>query len=434
MKPYEIFDSLRREGREVVLLESGGSGKEKWTFVCVVNTAVKVPVGEKGLLFMRDFLRKNKREKKPSDPPFVGGFVGFISYDFGAKWYGVGEKNSLCPDVYFVYVDTVFAKCGLGDFSEHFLGSRASLMRRASSVSRDERLKEGCAPLLRKISPNPHFAKISENLSKTEYLKKLAQIKKYLFKGETYQVNFSQSFEVPFLGDAFELYKKISVINPSPFQFFIETPRFAVISNSPERLFSIKNGIIETRPIKGTMPRGRNAREDATNICKLLHSEKEAAELAMIVDLERNDIGKICVPGTVKVTEKRTVEKYSHVIHTVANVRGKLEPNKDWLDAVYALFPGGSVTGCPKKRTIEIIRELEKEPRGLYCGSAGYIDLSGECDFNIMIRTLWLEKNKKGNMLKFRSGGGIVVDSDPEKEYAETMNKAQAVISAILSL
>jgi len=154
----------------------------------------------------------------------------------------------------------------------------------------------------------------------------------------------------------------------------------------------------------------------------------------MIVDLERNDIGKICVPGTVEVAEKRTVEKYSHVIHTVANVRGTLEKDRDWFDAFYALFPGGSVTGCPKKRTIEIISELEKEPRGLYCGSAGYIDLSGECDFNIMIRTLWLEKNKKGNMLKFRSGGGIVVDSDPEKEYSETMNKIQALTSAILSL
>ena len=285
-----------------------------------------------------------------------------------------------------------------------------------------------------KIFPKPPPGQIHVGISKAKYLKKLSQIKKYLFKGETYQVNFSQSFKVPFLGDAFELYKKISSINPSPFQFFLETSYFSVISNSPERLFSIKNGIIETRPIKGTVPRGRDAREDAANIRKLLKSGKEAAELAMIVDLERNDIGKICVPGTVKVTEKRTVEKYSHVIHTVANVRGKLEPNKDWLDAVYALFPGGSVTGCPKKRTIEIIRELEEEPRGLYCGSAGYIDLSGECDFNIMIRTLWLEKNKKGNMLKFRSGGGIVVDSNPEKEYAETMNKAQALTSAILSL
>jgi len=282
MKPHELFDSLRREGHEAVLLESGGGGKEKWTFVGVVNSAVKVPLGEKGLLFMREFLRKNKREKKPSDPPFVGGFVGFLSYDFGSKWYGVGEKNkkkSLCPDVYFVYVDKVFAKCGLGDFSEHFSGSRASLMRRASPVSRDERLQGGCVPLLRKISHNPHFAKISENLSKSEYLKKLARIKKYLFEGETYQVNFSQSFEVPFSGDAFELYKKISDINPSPFQFFLETPRFAVISNSPERLFSIKNGIIETRPIKGTVPRGRNAREDAANIRKLLHSKRKPPNL-----------------------------------------------------------------------------------------------------------------------------------------------------------
>ena len=151
----------------------------------------------------------------------------------------------------------------------------------------------------------------------------------------------------------------------------------------------------------------------------------------MIVDLERNDLGKICVPGTVKVTAKRAVQKYSHVIHTVATICGKIAPKHDWYDALRALFPGGSVTGCPKKRSMEIIRSLEDEPRGVYCGSAGYIDLSGACDFNIMIRTIWLEKDKKSGTLTFRSGGGIVAESDPMREYEETLHKSGAILGAL---
>ncbi|MBI5413433.1 anthranilate synthase component I family protein [Candidatus Peregrinibacteria bacterium] len=412
--PHAVFEELRAAGENAVVLGSGELGaNSRWTFVGVVNEKVKVPDGERGLIFMREFVRKNFRKKKAGEPPFTGGFVGFLSYDLGAKWQGIRQRvkdDVGCPEARFVYVDEVFA------FNEprHHAG------KACGSPAQD----------MHKV-PAP-----KSNLTYSEYADKIRKIKDYLYAGDTYQVNFSQRFQIPFRGDAFELYKRATAINPSPFQFFMEALEFAVISNSPERLMRVEGGrrkFIETRPIKGTVKRGKTAAEDAKNIKKLLASEKEKAELAMITDLERNDIGKICVPGTVKVTENRAIEKYSHVIHTISNVRGELECGRDWYDALQAVFPGGSITGCPKKRTMEIIDELEDCKRGIYCGSAGYIDLSGNCDFNIMIRTLWLGKGKNGVKLLFHSGGGIVADSDPRAEYEETMHKAAALLNAINS-
>ena len=402
------------------MLESGndvGNSALGWTFVGVVNRDIKVPKGEAGLIFMRDYIRKHKRKKKNAEPPFTGGFVGFLSYEW---------------EPYFVYVDEVMAFQRRGSPCLIFVADDPHIARsNMYDLAMTSPYMMGWSRVKTATKMYPRTAAPKSNISLSMYLQKIAQIKEYLAAGETYQVNFSQKFQTPYGGDAFELYKKVTAINPSPFQFFLETKDFAVISNSPERLMKLKGNIIETKPIKGTMPRGKNPKEDAVNIKKLLASAKERAELEMIVDLARNDIGKICRPGTVKVTELRAVEKYSHVIHTSATIRGKMQKGRDWLDALHALFPGGSVTGCPKKRTMEIIKKLEGEPRGVYCGSAGYIDLSGDCDFNIMIRTLWLDK--KTHQLSFRSGGGIVVDSDPEKEYAETMHKSQALMSAVAS-
>ncbi|MBI4994989.1 anthranilate synthase component I family protein [Candidatus Peregrinibacteria bacterium] len=418
---------LRAEGKTFVVLENGWA--DSWSFVCVINPKIRVPEGEAGLEFMRNFIRQNKISLRAPAPlwrrqtqPFQKGFVGFLNYDLGEKWMlgklqATSYKLQAIPEAHFVYTDEVFG----------FQKPEARSQKSESEKKRN--------------------LKIKSNLSRREYLEKIRAIKKYLYDGETYQVNFSQKFSTPYRGDVLNLYKKMTEINPSPFQFFMEGPaglnNWAVISNSPERLFRIRGQrsevrgqkdkkIIETRPIKGTAPRGKTAQEDKKNIARMLASAKEKAELEMIVDLERNDLGKICKPGTVEVNENRIVEKYSHVFHTVSNVRGVLCDECDFLDALHALFPGGSVTGCPKKRTMEIIRRLEGEPRGIYCGSAGFIDLSGECDFNIMIRTLRLDKKHKKRKILFRSGGGIVVDSDAQKEYEETLHKSKALISAIL--
>lgn len=282
-----------------------------------------------------------------------------------------------------------------------------------------------------------HFFDLRTSLLREEFFLKIAKIKEYLRAGETYQVNFSYPFyvHVPPSFSASQFFHELSLRNPSPHPFFYENDDIAIISNSPELLArgwrEAGKFMVETRPIKGTMPRGRTTAEDELQIKKLLASKKDEAELTMIVDLERNDLGKVCKAGTVRVVQHRAVEKYSHVIHTASVVQGELEAGKDVFDVLEAVFPGGSVTGCPKKRTMEIIDELEETWRGVYCGSAGTIEADGSFEFNIMIRTAFLDK--RTGLLTFRSGGGIVIDSDPEKEYEETLHKAAVFLECVLS-
>ncbi len=308
----------------------------------------------------------------------------------------------------------------------------------------------------------PHTNITSQNENKLEvivpddmaYAQKIAEIKELIAAGETYQVNYSIPFEISAVGkDPFEIYCALTRINPSPYMCYIETEDGALISNSPECLFELSaDGFIKTLPIKGTMKRGENPQEDAQNEAALSASEKNKAELAMIVDLERNDLGKVCKPGTVRVQRSesgdfRIIEKYSHVIHTVARVEGSLRNDKSWRDALDALFPGGSVTGCPKIRTMEIIKKLENGSRGIYCGSAGFIlhkaensveksrelasDKAQTAIFSILIRSLWFDK--KTQKIAFRSGGGIVADSVASEEYNELINKAAAIESVLKS-
>ena len=276
-------------------------------------------------------------------------------------------------------------------------------------------------------------------LTPKQYRAKIQKIKNHLRAGETYQVNFAQRFTSTLNGDPWAIYKAVSRRNPSPFQAYFETEDWAIISNSPEELVRGRmdeNGVchLSTRPIKGTVPRGKTAAKDNENIKQLLQSEKDTAELTMIVDLERNDFGRICIPGSVKVKRHRAIEKYSHVIHTVSEINGILQEDRRFEDVIKALFPGGSITGCPKRRTVEIINTLEKYKRGVYCGSAGYVSLDGNFDFNIMIRTLFAKKSPivgKKYTLYLYSGGGIVMDSNPSREYEETMHKARAFFDVV---
>jgi len=273
---------------------------------------------------------------------------------------------------------------------------------------------------------------LKSNLSLEQYVEKIEQVKEYLTMGHSYQINFSQRFSADFEDDSYEVFKRLSKINPSPYQAFIEGEDFEIVSNSPERLVRVrgqdKEWIIESRPIKGTMPRYADTVKDNLSKQELLDSKKDEAELVMIVDLVRNDLGKICEIGSVIVNEHRVLEKYSNVWHTVSNIRGILEKDKNFCDVIKALFPGGSITGCPKKRTMEIIDELEDFYRGVYTGSAGYISFDGNLDLNIMIRTMFFKNGK----LYYHSGGGIVIDSDPEKEYEETIAKARSIKEAVL--
>jgi para-aminobenzoate synthetase component 1 len=253
-------------------------------------------------------------------------------------------------------------------------------------------------------------------------------VRDYIFAGDIFQANLSQRFEAPLLESAWSFYSRLRVRNPAPFAAFFETPDASVISTSPERFLRVdRNGFVETRPIKGTRPRGLGPEHDAALGQALAESAKDRAENLMIVDLMRNDLSRVCAPRTVRVSELFSLERYATVHHLVSTVVGQLEPGHDALHLLRAAFPGGSITGAPKLRAMEIIAELEPSQRGVYCGSIGYWSLTGELDTSIAIRTAMARDGR----VYFSAGGGIVADSDPEQEYRETIDKARALIDAL---
>lgn len=353
--------------------------------------------------------------------PFCGGAVGYLSYDYGAGFVGLEQKvfdDVEIPCYMFGLYDQIIA------FDHHkrelyfmALGETDVAARRSI-----ERMKQDLQQPL-PLSRMGAVGEMSSNMSQETYERKVHQIKDLLRSGDTYQVNFSQRFSGECTTQPWTVYKKLADRNPSPFACYFEYSDFSIVSSSPELLLRKRGGRVESWPIKGTVPRGATPEEDEIHIDELLASHKDDAELSMIVDLVRNDLGKICEVGSVQVDAHREIWKYSHVIHTVSRVSGKLAQKKTIFDCLQALFPGGSITGCPKKRTMEIIDQLEDYKRGIYTGSAGFISFSGDADFNILIRTMLL----KDNMVHFHAGGGIVMDSDPAKEYQETLDKVEAL-------
>ncbi len=259
----------------------------------------------------------------------------------------------------------------------------------------------------------------ASNFTKSAFQKTVLKAKEYIAAGDIYQVNLSQRLEVKIKDTPLEIYNRLRQINPSPFASYFDFGDFQIVSCSPERLIKLENGVAKTRPIAGTRPATAKAEE-------LLLDPKERAEHIMLVDLERNDLGRACEYGSVHVDESMVIEKYSHVSHIVSNVVGKLKPDKTKFDLIKAMFPGGTITGCPKIRSMQIIEELEPVKRGIYTGSIGYIG-NDKMDLNIAIRTIVI----KGNTAYIQVGAGIVADSDPEKEYYETLHKAQAMLEAI---
>jgi anthranilate/para-aminobenzoate synthase component I len=251
-------------------------------------------------------------------------------------------------------------------------------------------------------------------------------VKRFIAAGDIYQANLSHRLDFPWKGDPADFFDALRRLNPSPYAALMEFPGFTLASASPELLLKVRGDRAETRPIAGTRPRGSTPTEDERLSGELLLNEKERAEHIMLVDLERNDLGRVCRPGTVEVSERMVLEKYSHVTHIVSHVQGRLAPGYDGLDAVRALFPGGTITGCPKIRCMEILQELEKESRGPFYGSAGWMGGNGDLDLNILIRTALFRKGR----VSLRVGAGIVADSVPSKEYEETLHKARALTAA----
>ncbi len=391
--------------------------------------------GGEPLEILKNILDQLKVKNVDKDlPPFVGGAMGLMSYDFGLVLHQIPYATTddlELPDMFYALYDKVIAFdhvmndlyfFGLGETKEQAQQIAEEVFRDATKGLPYEHEEK------KSVAKRKRSKELNMYLAKPDYLKKIADIKKFLKDGESYQVNFSHRFSYETTEEAWDIFRRLCDINPSPFSCYFEHPEFVVISSSPEKLISSTDGLVETKPIKGTRARGKTKEEDSIIEKDLLSSKKDEAELTMIVDLMRNDVGMVCEPKSVKVLHHRTIEKFSHVMHTVTTIQGRLKKGMSIIDLVSAVFPGGSVTGCPKKRTIEIIAKLEDFHRDFYCGSAGYFSVSGNMALNILIRTMVYRFGE----VFFHSGGGIVMDSDAEEEFNETLDKAQALLEALV--
>lgn len=361
--------------------------------------------------------------------PFIGGAVGYFGYDMCHHVENLPRTavdDVQIPDCFFGIYDGAIIIDHFGEAV--YAASSGKLSDPDKWVDQAERvIKEGKSNLPSTgLSASEKKHHLISNIDKHDYFRSIDKIKNYISSGDIYQVNYTQRFEGECGYSPYELYYRLRSMNPAPFACYMDFGCGHIISSSPERFIQIKAGKVQTRPIKGTRARGKTAEEDRINQKELSESEKDRAELLMIVDLERNDLGKVCKTGSVKVTELFHIEEYATVYHLVSTVEGELDEGIHCMDCIKAMFPGGSITGAPKIRAMEIIDELEPTQRNIYTGSIGYIGFNSNADFNIVIRTII----QKGNKIYLQAGGGIVWDSDAQMEYEESLQKAKALINA----
>ncbi|PIZ77528.1 hypothetical protein COY06_00535 [Candidatus Peregrinibacteria bacterium CG_4_10_14_0_2_um_filter_41_8] len=345
--------------------------------------------------------------------PFTNGLIGFFSYDFGNQLLNI--SNATFPNTPLSYW-LIPQEITIWDHDQktcHQITNTYTDTETKTLKTLCDKASSPAPTTPDPIAPN----KLTSNITKTAYQAKLKQINDHIIAGNTYQVNFAQQFSLNKKLDPLQIYQKISKTNFAAYQALIVTDQFNIISNSPELLISYTKDQLVTEPIKGT---------DA-NADRLLKSQKGDAELTMIVDLSRNDISKLSQPGTVKVRKHRALMQLKHFYHTYSQITGTPKPNLKVSEIIKAMFPGGSVTGCPKHRTMQIINHLEPTPRGAYCGSAGFINHNGTLTLNILIRTLW----QRHSYLSLHAGGGIIADSNTNDEYDETIQKARAFTQII---
>jgi len=353
--------------------------------------------------------------------PFNGGWLVYLGYELAAE---IEPTLTLPPS------PEALVACALrapAAWIRDRGSSRAWLVAEPGCADLLERFEADALSLGERDPQDIEFQVREEDPQ--QFLAAVARALQYIAAGDVYQANLSREWrgEAGTAIDPVALYRRLRAANPSPFAALFRDGPLALISSSPERLLSIRGGVAATRPIAGTRPRGASAEEDAALVRTLLCNEKERAEHVMLIDLERNDLGRVCVGGSVRVDEYMSVETYAHVHHIVSNVSGRLAAGVSPIGAIRALFPGGTITGCPKVRCMEIIAELEGRGRGAYTGSIGYLNLDGSCDFNILIRTI--SAGLTG--VAFRAGAGIVADSKPEHELAETRAKAKGLLRAL---
>jgi len=441
--PVSAFMKINRGGYSF-LLESveGGARLARYSFIGtepyqVLMTRAKDRINP--LPLIAEELGKYKIVSISDLPRFCGGAVGYLSYEVVTRFEELPSPASdplESPESLFMFVDTmlvfdhvthkikVLSHVRLdGDIEQAYqsavdkIDNLIDRLNRALELNQDKKA----------VIPSKTNRNLSSNFSKDEFEASVQKVKQYITSGEAIQVVLSQRLAQPTGAAPFEIYRALRTLNPSPYMFFLDFNDFCMIGASPEILVRVEDGMVMTRPLAGTRPRGKNLDEDILMEQELRSDEKERAEHIMLVDLGRNDIGRVSEPGTVEVSELMEVERYSHVMHLVTHVQGKLQRELSSFDALQACFPAGTVSGAPKIRAMEIIAELEPEKRGPYAGAVGYFSFSGNMDMAIAIRTMVVAKGTA----YVQAGCGIVYDSIPEREYQETMNKAQALLKAI---
>ena len=392
------------------------------------------------LSVVRELMKDYKAVDVQGLPRFYGGMVGYLSYDcvrFFEKLPDTSRDDLKLPDICLAMAKDIV----VFDHRHHTIKvvSCVHLGKDDSKVAKIKKYKAAHKAIdaliadLQKPLKLPVSKKsgkkitVTSNCTKAQYEQMVVEGKKHIKAGDIFQIVLSQRFKAAISVDAFEIYRCLRVLNPSPYMFYLNFNGLQLVGASPELLVRCENGLVETRPIAGTRPRGKNEAEDESLVKSLLADPKEKAEHIMLVDLGRNDIGRVSQKGTVRLSEFMAVEKYSHVMHIVSNVQGHLRPDMDALDVLEAAFPAGTVSGAPKIRAMEIIEGLEGQKRGPYAGAVGILSFSKNLDTCITIRTIVVHKSQA----YVQAGAGIVADSDPATEYTETMNKARAQIKAI---
>jgi anthranilate synthase component 1 len=420
-EPFLVF---RAKGNHVVI-EQGGSLE-----------VIDLAPGRDPLHILKQLMNQYRWSGDPSLPPFCGGAVGYIGYDAVRHFERLPDltpDDLKLPDYLLMFTDaflvfdhvrhSIRAVCN-ARVSEDPDAAYDSAVAKVDELIR--RLRDGHP----KLPPPPtgnNRAEPTSNVSRDRFLESVLRAKEYIAAGDIIQVVLSQRLSIPVTAHPLHIYRALRFVNPSPYMYYLSAGDIHIVGSSPEILVSERNGVVTTRPIAGTTRRGATEEEDQKLADALLSDEKERAEHIMLVDLGRNDLGRVCSYGTVKVDEFMAIEKYSHVMHIVSNVTGRLSPDKDQFDVLRACFPAGTVSGAPKIRAMEIIEELEPTKRGPYAGAVGYFSYSGSMDTAITIRTITL----KGNTAYVQVGAGVVADSIPEREFEETMRKGHALLRAI---
>lgn len=443
------------DGKEAFLLESvvGGSEWGRFSFLGTSPRAVirslgtRVEIIEEGetktitgdpLEVLKDYLSSFTIAELEGAPRFPGGAIGYVGYDIVRHIERLPDTSPRDLDLYdlfFIITDTflvfdnvlnkikVISNASVGEGVD----AEAAYKRACEEIEKVvEKLRCGTIKKVKSKGPATPVT-MTSNFKKEDFFKAVEDTKEYIRSGDIIQTVISQRFESEFSGEPFDIYRALRVINPSPYMFFMRLGGIELAGSSPEILVRNEGSEVTVRPIAGTRPRGLSDAEDKALEKELLADEKERAEHIMLVDLGRNDLGRISKAGTVEVDELMTIERYSHVMHIVSNVRGEKMDDKDSFDVLRACFPAGTLSGAPKIRAMEIIEELEPCKRGVYGGSLGYFSFSGNMDVCITIRTVLI----KDNRVYLQAGAGIVADSEPEKEYEETVNKAKGMLKAV---